>query len=703
MSERTRRRVTGGLIVAGALALLLALPLAYLDRNVFEPGGFSANVARAVQDDAVRARIAEAVSDQLVAASPRAVALAPVIEQTTDEILASGAAAGIVRAAAAETHNALFSRDRGSIVVDLANLGVVVIGALTARDPSRAAELEELQQLILPIADRSVATGLVTTGERLRVLVIVLPLLALACFTLALWISPLRRGAALYAGLAILVVAAVAYAVSLFVRVSIVASFEGDEREVAAGIVGAFLDGFAWWCAALGLVGVIIAAAAASLIDELQPETLPQRAWQWITRRRVRRRSELAGALVLVVAGLAVIADPLGALRLAALVVGAYLLFAGVVALLRVIVGPEPTPEELPSLRALRRRLAPLLVGSLALVGIAIAGAVVVLEGRGEDSPAVADAPGCNGSEALCDRRFDEVALPTSHNAMSSAQDGFLNANHGITLTRQLDLGIRGLQIDAYEGQRNRNGTVRTDLAPKAVEQAEAKIGAEGLAAAQRLAGSVAFGPVEGEKQFYFCHVVCELGAIEGVPFLERIRDWLDRNPRQVLSIMVEDAAPKAVIKRAFEEAGLVEYASDFQPAPGRPFPTLREMIDTGRRLWVAAEEDGDPGGWYHEGYVVTQETPFSFTTTAQLQTDASCRRNRGPADAPLFLVNSWVETYPPNPENADVVNRRGFLLERARRCERLRDLTTNLLAVDFVERGDVVGAAAALNGVTDG
>jgi hypothetical protein len=126
-------------------------------------------------------------------------------------------------------------------------------------------------------------------------------------------------------------------------------------------------------------------------------------------------------------------------------------------------------------------------------------------------------------------------------------------------------------------------------------------------------------------------------------------------------------------------------------------------MIRSDKRLWVMAEEHGDPAGWYHQAYRVTQETPYSFKSPAQLQTDGSCRPNRGGTTPPLFLVNSWVETYPPNPRNADVVNQRAFLVERARRCERLRERTANLLAVDFAERGDVVGAAAELNGPTGG
>ena len=41
MSQPGRRRLSLVCIVIGALALSLALPLAYLDRNVFQASGFS--------------------------------------------------------------------------------------------------------------------------------------------------------------------------------------------------------------------------------------------------------------------------------------------------------------------------------------------------------------------------------------------------------------------------------------------------------------------------------------------------------------------------------------------------------------------------------------------------------------------------------------------------------------------------------------
>ena len=79
----------------------------------------------------------------------------------------------------------------------------------------------------------------------------------------------------------------------------------------------------------------------------------------------------------------------------------------------------------------------------------------------------------------------------------------------------------------------------------------------------------------------------------------------------------------------------------------------------------------------------------------------ATCVPNRGTDDAPLFLINHWINTDPtPRPSDAAKVNARPVLVGRGRECARIRDRHPNLLAVDFTQQGDLYGAADVLNGV---
>ena len=120
----------------------------------------------------------------------------------------------------------------------------------------------------------------------------------------------------------------------------------------------------------------------------------------------------------------------------------------------------------------------------------------------------------------------------------------------------------------------------------------------------------------------------------------------------------------------------------------------------------MLAENRAGAAPWYQPAYErLTEETPFTFPRASLLTTKAdlpaSCRPNRGPKGAPLFLINHWVSTDPtPRPSDARKVNAYAPLLARARACERIRDHLPNLLAVNFYKRGDVFRVADTLNGV---
>ena len=57
----------------------------------------------------------------------------------------------------------------------------------------------------------------------------------------------------------------------------------------------------------------------------------------------------------------------------------------------------------------------------------------------------------CNGSQILCNKKFNEVAYLTTHNAYNSAQDNFNLPNHNFNIATQLNDGVRGLMIDVYD------------------------------------------------------------------------------------------------------------------------------------------------------------------------------------------------------------------------------------------------------------
>jgi hypothetical protein len=172
-------------------------------------------------------------------------------------------------------------------------------------------------------------------------------------------------------------------------------------------------------------------------------------------------------------------------------------------------------------------------------------------------------------------------------------------------------------------------------------------------------------------------------------------------NPGEVLILSIEDDVTPKDTAKMFKDSGLLDYVYD--GPPGRPFPTLRQLIDRGQPVLVYSENKTDRKyPWYRQQFGYVQETPFDFKTAKSLLPPDSCRPERGRKSNPLFLLNNWVETAPaPKPSNAKVVNSRRRLLKRARECARIRGLKPNLVAVDFYREGDLQGVVDELNGVS--
>ena len=119
-------------------------------------------------------------------------------------------------------------------------------------------------------------------------------------------------------------------------------------------------------------------------------------------------------------------------------------------------------------------------------------------------------------------------------------------------------------------------------------------------------------------------------------------------------------------------------------------------MIDSGQRLVVMAEEEGPPPSWYQHVWDITMETPYTFIN----YDDFSCDANRGPEDAPFFLLNHWIQRGAPNRVDAAIVNEYDFLLDRAQQCATERGKIPNFVAINFYQNGDVMDVVNTLNGV---
>ncbi|MFW6722632.1 hypothetical protein ACHZ98_21180 [Streptomyces sp. MAR4 CNY-716] len=314
--------------------------------------------------------------------------------------------------------------------------------------------------------------------------------------------------------------------------------------------------------------------------------------------------------------------------------------------------------------------------GAVGVVVAALAGAVFVPNAFGGESDRR-----CNGREELCELRYDEVAQLASHNAMATSQDRFIAPLQDPSITGQLNDGVRALLIDTHRWETPPEVTDRlaeSDFTPTMQRQIRSVL-------------NTVDPPRKGE---WLCHAVCRGGALPLVPELQKIGDWLEQNPSDVVTLVVQDGISGADTRTAMRQAGLEDLAFTPEDDPDEPWPTLGEMIDEDRRLVVFAEKADGPAPWYRNFYRYGMETPFAFRTPE----DMTCTANRGGEDKQLFLMNHFITNSGGSRLDAGRINARDFVLDRARECERVRGRPVNLVAVDYATIGDARGAVKVLN-----
>ena len=682
------------LVVLASVLLVGASVAGYARLAFFNSGQFADRASAALAQPAVRTAIGERVTDEIVLRNDAdLIAARPLIASTVSGIVGGGAFRTLFRGAVLDAHRAIFTGDRDTLTLTLADVGTVVAAALEKLNPQLAKDLDAGTRVVLLKRDIGSLTGdVVRTGERLKVLAWVLGALTLLAGAAALVVSRDRRRTCSQLGVGVA-------SAGLFIVVAYTVARALLVDGAAAGVWDAYLGdlrAFGWLLAG---TGAVVAAAAASLIAPVDIERPLRVAWRLATTEPHTTTLRLIRAATLVAAGLLLITKPVAALQLAVTLAGVYLLFQGLAIVLRIV--HVPAEERSAPAHARPRRARRIAVPVLAAVLIA-AGVAAFAAGGGTDAPAQARVTACNGHAALCARRLDEVVLPATHNSMSVPLPGWYSAEQERPIGGQLDDGIRGLLLDTHYGDRLASGRVRTYFG--SAEERREVIGQDGVspeavASALRLRARIGFRG-EGKRGMYLCHSFCELGATPLADGLDDIHQFLVTHPGEVVVVVNQDYVTPADFVKAIGDAGLTRYAATLGPGP---LPTLRSMVDSGRRLVLLAENHAGAASWYQLAYEsLLQETPFHFDSAAQLLAAGNvCPPNRGPASAPLFLLNHWVTTAPvQRPSDAAKVNAYAPLLARAQACERIRKRLPNLLAVNFYKEGDVFRVADTLNRV---
>ncbi|MEO6881083.1 MAG: hypothetical protein ABI181_09070 [Mycobacteriaceae bacterium] len=690
-----------GARITGMAAVLLALGLlaGSLNFQLLDGPRFARHVDEVRQDPAVSAEAGAVITAQILTADPDLVVARPLVQAAVVAVVGSDAFSPVVRFAAQEAYRTLTEDRSGPVSLRLTDLGAVVAGALPELAPGVAAKLPPNFAVTLAEVDQtSLVARVVHLAHLLALLAWLLPALGLLLLIAGWWRAQDRPAGAVRTGRA---VAAAGAGLGLLTLIGALAAARADTSTLRGALLAAgwgTLSSGLWWTAgATVLAGVVLALVSAG--REPRPTVALGHAWRWVSRPPERSAAQVVRGMAFVAAGAAVLVSPTVTVQLLTVLAGVFLVLLGVEQIGRLV--PRPalrarTAVREPGLGSRRGRAVGAVVAVALLIAVLLVG--ILPTQRGIPAATAADSSTCNGHVELCARRYNDVAYPAAHNAMSAVDEpGWFLAEQPTGPVGLLERGVRVLLIDTWYGQpTTRAGFTVTAPRSYAAALAASKDDNDPAVVISALRLRAALTPATtGPPVPYLCHGLCETGSTPLEPVLRDVGAWMRIHPREVVTLFIEDSVTPEDTAAVFDQAGLLPLVHT--PVPGQPWPTLGSMIGSGHRLVVLSERKG--GGalhpWLQQGFDVVQDTPYTNPTPA----DLVCTLNRGAASDPLLLINNWLSGFTTLVSDARKVNARSVLQPYVDRCRAERERLPNYVAVNFVDQGDLFAVVDHLNG----
>ncbi|KAI9302546.1 PLC-like phosphodiesterase [Cunninghamella echinulata] len=281
----------------------------------------------------------------------------------------------------------------------------------------------------------------------------------------------------------------------------------------------------------------------------------------------------------------------------------------------------------------------------------------------------------CNGYSELCSRPYHQAVTVLTHNSYANFAN--VAANQACAVTTQLSDGVRGLKLSA--------------IVPSNVTLSDPT------------------------KDIHLCHTSCSiLDAGPATQTLSQVADWLKNNPNEVVTIMwnTPNNNPFKVsdFKAMYQASGLLDYVYT-QPANNYTWPTLQEMIASGKRLVTFTDIGADQAQlpWLLPEFNYVFETPYDNRDENSFSCTIDRPSNPANAQSMMYVMNHFIygslqfgstTVELPQKGTANKTNS-DSLLNQAKECSSTFGRLPTFLEVDFFNLGNTMAVTAQLNNVT--
>lgn len=338
--------------------------------------------------------------------------------------------------------------------------------------------------------------------------------------------------------------------------------------------------------------------------------------------------------------------------------------------------------------------------------------------------------------ESLLDKRFNQVSFAATHNGQSHENSPV--QNQLLALTEQLAHGIRATKIHVWYDKDEKgnpipfvcHGVTKDMLDGSYLEKIVDKVPRlfqgwardalkelEPINELVRDACKAAYGEGNGTQGIIqFRHCILDPSRRPLNVLLGEIKQFLVKNPQEVFILILEDHTNNPdQIAADFKSNGLDAFVHTQNSA--KEWPTLREMIESGRRLVILWHNEQNSGSnkypWLHPIWSYAWDTAWEFQEPSHLH-DAkkdimpkrgqkAYRDRHAGARNKLFIVHHFVTPLAGGcKKGAKKVNKKSFLQGRIERLSKIAGHTPNIVQIDFFEPGqsDILEVINAINGV---